>query len=306
MDKQPGQGRRATDLSRHMGVLALALLAGAMAGCGGGGEGSDDSFFGITGPRANGSSPGDSAYTVCVNGTGLVDPNSAEGQKMALRLAARYQVKGGAAYSGTGKSCNTYFTNPAVVLTTLDYGAIVLDEVVLPTPTPAQTKETTPPAQDTVLLPVTPRTCGESEGPGFNGLRLVGPSRHDGLTTVPKSADTFNFDPGLVVYSNAAVSSSALTGSLRVVLWAASGAYTGSAVPAVAIHRAALEVGNDLAQLRNGFQVDPPMAAVSGTTPERGSYCLVVTLEQYSDSCTTADKYCIVDWIQYPNAVQFQ
>lgn len=279
-------------------ALAAGALAGLLAGCGGGGSDSDSdkTFFGITGTRA-----GDSAYTVCVDGSGFIDPNTAAGQKMAQTLAAHYQYTGGGlAYSGSGKTCREHYGNPNLVISMLDYGAIVLNGIAVPAPSPAAS------SPNDFLLPVTPRTCGASEGAGFNGLELVGPARHEGLSTVPKVIDTFSFDPGLVRYVNSTLPSTALTGSLRVTLWAASGIYTGAALPAVSIYRAPLDTGNGANQLRNGFQVDPPLASVSGTTPTVGSYCLVVTLEQYNETCAAADKYCIVDWIQYPNAVQFQ
>lgn len=294
MDKQQAQRLRFIHLSRQRCAAALALLAGALAGCGGGGN--DDSFFGVTGPRANGTSLADSFYTVCVNGSGLIDPNTAAGQEMARTLAARYQITSGMAYSGTQQSCHDYYKNPAVVMSMADYRAMALADAAVPAPAPNPGK-----------TPLTPRACGESEGAGVNGLRLTGPSRYDGLSTVPSTKVNFNFDPGLVSFSNAALSSTALTGSLRTTLWATSGIYTGNAaVPAVIIQRDALNVGNSTSQLRNGFQVDPPLGPVSGTTPERGSYCLVVTLEQYADTCTSADKYCVIDWIQYPKAVQFE
>lgn len=279
-------------------ALAAGALTGVLAGCGGGGSDSDSdkTFFGITGPRA-----GDSAYTVCVDGSGFIDPNTAAGQKMAQTLAAHYQyAAGGMAYSGSGKTCREHYGNPNLVISMLDYGAIVLNGIAVPTPSPAAS------SPNDFLLPVTPRTCGPSEGSGLNGLELVGPARQEDLTTFPKAIDTFRFDPGLVRYQNSAQPSTVQTGSLRVTLWAASGAYTGAALPAVSIYRGPLDTGNGVNQLRNGFQVDPPLASVSGTTPTVGSYCLVVTLEQYADNCNAADKYCIVDWYQFPTAVQFQ
>lgn len=297
--KRIGRAQRVIDGVRQAGVgrLAAGVLSSVLAGCGGGGSSdSDKTFFGITGTRA-----GDSAYTVCVDGSGFIDPNTAAGQKMAQTLAAHYQYAGGGlAYSGSGKTCREHYGNPNLVISMLDYGVIALNDVAVPAPSPAAS------SPNDFLLPVTPRTCGASEGAGFNGLELVGPARHEGLSTVPKVIDTFSFDPGLVRYANSTLPSTALTGSLRVTLWAASGIYTGAALPAVSIYRAPLDTGNGANQLRNGFQVDPPLASVSGTTPTVGSYCLVVTLEQYNETCAAADKYCIVDWIQYPNAVQFQ
>lgn len=306
MDKQQGPERPFPGFRRGTGAATMTVLAGALAACGGGGSSSNDSFFGVTGARANGTSLADSFYTVCVNGSGLVDPNTPAGQDMGRALAAHYQLTGGTAYSGTGQSCQDYFKNLAVLLTMADYQAMVLADTVAPKPAP-QPAPSPDPAPAPAPAPLTPRVCGESEGAGVNGLRLTGPTRYDSLSTVPSTQVNFNFDPGLVSFSNAALSSTALTGSLRTTLWAASGIYTGNAgVPAVIIHRDALNVGNSTSQLRNGFQVDPPLGPVSGTTPERGSYCLVVTLEQYADTCTSADKYCVIDWIQYPKAVQFE
>lgn len=46
---------------------------------------------------------------------------------------------------------------------------------------------------------------------------------------------------------------------------------------------------------------------LSATSPSRGSYCVIVTREEFGPSaCSSSDGYCIVDWYQFGASEQFQ
>ena len=278
------------------GVALAAVMAGALSGCGGGGSGSEDSFFGVTGSRSNNALGLAVPYTVCINGSGFIDPNTAEGQAMGAKLAAYYQLSAPVnAVSGQAYSCADHYKSVDVLLSMDDYRNRIANAA--PTPTPAVT-------------PITPRTCveGQGTGSGTRGLELTGPYRFDGLLAKASSTDAFNLDPGSVKFVNSAFAATALTGSLRYTFWAVAGSYTGGSISGDILVRQALNAaGATPTQLRNGQTLDFPFAEVTGTTPKRGSYCMVVTLEEYnSATCTSADKYCVVDWAQFPTAVQFE
>ena len=285
------------------GVALAAVMAGALSGCGGGGSGSEDSFFGVTGSRSNNALGLAVPYTVCINGSGFIDPNTAEGQAMGAKLAAYYQLSAPVnAVSGQAYSCADHYKSVDVLLSMDDYR----NRIANAAPAPAPVVVTPTP----VVTPLTPRTCvqGQGTGTGTRGLELTGPYSFDGLMPKANSTDAFNFDPGTVKFSNSAFSSTALTGSLRYTFWAVAGSYSGGSITGDILVREGMNLtGSAPTQLRNGHTMDFPYAAVTGPTPKRGSYCMVVTLEEYNSvTCTSADKYCIVDWAQFPTSVEFE
>lgn len=285
------------------GVALAAVMAAALSGCGGGGSGSEDSFFGVTGWRASTALGLSVPYTVCINGSGFIDPNTAEGQAMGARLAAYYQLSAPVnAVSGQAYSCVDHYKSVNVLLSMDDYR----NRIATAAPGPAPVVITPAPT----VTPITPRTCVEGQGTGLGtrGLELSGPYRFDGLAGKANTTDAFNLDPGSAKFVNAAYALTAVTGSLRYTFWAVAGSYSGGSITGDIIARESMNAaGAAPTQLRNGQTMDFPYAEVTGMTPKRGSYCMVVTLEEYNAvTCTSADKYCIVDWAQFPTAVQFE
>ncbi|MBI5719134.1 MAG: hypothetical protein HZC37_15820 [Burkholderiales bacterium] len=162
-----------------------------------------------------------------------------------------------------------------------------------------------PPA--TASAAIAPRTCGLTNGPATGGLDLSGPASFNGLSTSAGASGTVLFDPGDVTYFNPALPSTAVSGSLRVSLWATSGSYTGGTLTGQVVARAPLVFAGGSNQLGNGVKVDIPAATLSATSPSRGSYCMVITLEQFDSlNCTSGDRYCIVDWAQFAASSEFQ
>ncbi|MBL8288524.1 MAG: hypothetical protein JNL85_11130 [Rubrivivax sp.] len=157
------------------------------------------------------------------------------------------------------------------------------------------------------LPAVAPRTCGATNGPAHGGVDVFGSGSYAGLSRTPGTTGTVTFDPGEVGFSDPAQSASALSGSLRVTLWASTGSYTGGTLSGHIVARSALTFTGGTNQLRNGQRSDVPATTLAATSPPRGSYCMVITLEEYGPSrCASSDGYCIADWVQFASSAEFQ
>lgn len=274
---------------KGMGQAAVLLSAALLAGCGGGG-GSDDgtggttaSFFAV---EQLGETSGSFRYTVvCVEGTGFVDPNSAQGRRMGNFLARYHNLTGSyTMQSKTQTSCRDQYRTPTVVMSLGDYEQRVVVSIT--------------------STPIVPRTCPVTAGSGFGGLQLLGVASLSLLSGLALDIGTALFDPGALAYSNSASGAPATTGALRLSLWAVPGSYSGAALPTGYL------IGRDplrnVSPLRNGQNYDVPVFTLNTTSPPRGSYCLSVQLEEYRADCTTADKYCVIDWYQFGQSWQFE
>ncbi len=155
--------------------------------------------------------------------------------------------------------------------------------------------------------PVTPRTCGVTDGPATGGLDLSGTTSISGLSLRAGASGTVLLDPGEVSYVNAALPSTAVSGTLRVSLWASNSSYTGGTLTGQLVARSVIAFSNGTSQLGNGKKADLPATTLSTTSPSRGSYCMVITLDEYGPSrCASSDGYCIVDWTQFASSNEFQ
>ena len=118
----------------------------------------------------------------------------------------------------------------------------------------------------------------------------------------------FSFDPGQIAFVNPNLTPSSYTGSLRSSLWAVAGSYSGGTISGYVVARFQIRFTDGSTQLTNGESADIPTQTLSATTPPRGAYCMVATLEEYNPaSCpTSADGYCVMDWQQFGTSAQFQ
>lgn len=154
---------------------------------------------------------------------------------------------------------------------------------------------------------VAPQTCGSANGTAIGGLDLSGIAIFTGLSRTAGASGAMTFDPGEVTYFNPALPATALSGSLRVSLWASNSSYSGGTLTGQLVARSALVFAGGSNQLGNLQRSDIPTATLSATSPSRGSYCMVVTLEEFDRTrCSSADGYCIVDWAQFATSNEFQ
>lgn len=157
------------------------------------------------------------------------------------------------------------------------------------------------------VAPVQPISCASHGGSGTNGLSLYGATSYSGLSGASSTGGTVTFDPGEIGYNNPNLSSTAYTGSLRAALWAVPYSYAGGGITGYVVATYGITFANGGNQLYNGTSANLSARTLSANTPPRGAYCMVVTLEQYdSANCTSADRYCIVDWQQYGTSATFQ
>ena len=287
-----------------LGGFLAALFA---AGCGDAGTGSSGSYFALQGTQT----AGGLTFTACIDGIQYVDPSSTQGRQIALNLASYYGLVGSyRSFAGDGTGCRDQFPSLSVLLSVSDYNSTVLPAVSgSPSPSPPPpVSPPPPPPPPPPPAPITPRACGSTQGAGTNGLILYGSSSYSGLSGLANNSGTVNLDPGEVAYNNPALSSSSRTGTLRSTLWAVSSSFNGGGISGRVVARYNISFTDGTDYLRNGESSNLPARTLSATTPSRGSYCMVVTLEQYApSSCPgSGDGFCLVDWSQFPNSAQFE
>lgn len=267
--------------------LALVLSAAVLVGCGGGGteggESNSGSFFAVEqfGSGANALT----STVVCVNGTGFIDPVSAEGRRMGSYLARHHNLTGSyQMLSRTQKSCRDQYISPTVVMTLAEYQQRVVASIT--------------------AVPIVPIACPVTAGSGFEGLQLSGAPALSFASPLARDVGTALIDPGVASYSMTAAGAPATTGALRLSLWALKGSYTGAAMSGGQL------VGRDLlngvSPLRNGQTYDFPVFTLDTTGPTRGAYCMVALLEEKRPDCSTTDGYCIIDWQQFGQSWTFE
>ncbi|MFT3776749.1 MAG: hypothetical protein QM772_00490 [Ottowia sp.] len=151
-------------------------------------------------------------------------------------------------------------------------------------------------------LAPTPRTCTENNGPGMNGRTMSGASSYtirDGVASIT---------PGTIAFSNSSYTPDSTTGSLRMRLFAIEGDYFGGQIQGYVIGTFPLRFTDGSNQLRNGqsSQLNTQTVSISSYPPSGRSYCMVTVFEEYdSRNCSTADKYCVVDWTEFKNPASF-
>ncbi len=312
--------------SRLPVLSALAGAALGLAACGGGGT-DGGGFFAITGALEAGGVP----VTICIDDAAFTDPATDKGKRIAANLAAYYGVVGGyTSQAAEGQSCRDRFGLIAHLLSTDDYNKKVLPALAQkPSPdgeTPSSTgggassggssggdssdagssSGGSPGGGSPTAPPVTPRACAGGGGAGTDGLELYGSTSYTGLPQAAGSSGTVTLDPGEIRFSNPNMGPAATTGSLRIQLWAVPGNYTGGSISGFIVATLPLRFTNGGTQLGNDASSNLVTQVLSARTPAAGSYCMVITFEEYSSNCAASDRYCIVDWAQFDTAAIFR
>jgi hypothetical protein len=295
--------------AHHASTTALAC---ALAACGGGGDDATNgsgSLFAVEGVTAAGGLPS----VVCIDGIVYYDPASDKGTAIANTLAAYYKFVTYRAYASNHESCRDRFSTLGALLSVDEYNSKIVPAVpnsAPPSPSPAPTPSPGPspsPAPAPAPAPITPRSCNATSGPGTGGLQLFGQFSFNNLPLTASSSGTVTVDAGEVSFSHPSLTPGSSTGSLRASLWAVAGSYNGGSISGTVVARYPINFTDGSNQLRNGQSSNLLAQTVPATTPARGSYCMVITLEQYdSANCSTSDRYCLVDWSQFPGSTQFQ
>ncbi len=154
--------------------------------------------------------------------------------------------------------------------------------------------------------PIVTRACTSGAGAGSNGLQLFGTASYRNLSAAADQTGNFQLDPGEISFNNPNLSPSSRTGTLRVTMWAVPGDYRGGALSGYVVTRYPINFTDGTSWLVNGESSNLIEKTLSGTTPPRGSYCVALTLEEFSTNCTTSDGFCIADWMQFASANNFE
>ncbi len=154
-----------------------------------------------------------------------------------------------------------------------------------------------------------PIACPAGNGSGTNGLSFFSPSGYTSYrisTALANSTATSSLTWG-VQYANVNnLSSGSYSGSLRAELWAVRQPYSGGTINGIVLGQFSPNFTGTGARSANqiyvgGYSTTTVNSTGSYQTPSVGSYCLVATLEQYSNG-----SYYIVDWVQFSGSVSFQ
>jgi hypothetical protein len=167
---------------------------------------------------------------------------------------------------------------------------------------------TPPPAPPTSL------SCPAGRGSGTSGLGFpAAPNLQYDISTTGASQTSNDTLTWGVSYDNPQLTSSAYTGSLRLSFYAVPYDFQGAGqIDGYLIARVSPSFtgmgARSSSQLYNGYSVSNISSVVSGANPPSGRYCMVMTLDQYNTntaSCTAADHFCYVDWVQFSGAQGF-
>jgi hypothetical protein len=265
--------------------------------------------------------------TVCVENAAYLDPAGTTGRAFAANLARYYRLVGGYRSSaGTGASCRDKFTAINYLISVDEYNKVVLPSlasggtVPAPAPTPAPAPSPSPapsptpapapiPAPTPAPTPTPPPAaiaCAPGHGSGTDGLTLSGQAMFNGLGTSGGATGTVSFQPGRIAYSNPRLTPTSTTGTLRSRLWAVGSSYAGGGINGYIVATYAIRFTDGTTQLMNNRSSDLQVNVLPATSPPRGAYCMVATLEQFDQSCGSTDGYCIADWTQFGTSQVFQ
>jgi hypothetical protein len=167
---------------------------------------------------------------------------------------------------------------------------------------------TTPPPVVTTPRPTL--TCASTDGTDIGGLGFSGGVAYNDLNSAAST-----FDPSITVnygitYSNSGLNNTSFTGSLHITMWAVTSSFNGGTINgfkiATFIPNFTGSGARSSDQLFNFATVSNATSVASGTTPPRGTYCILLTLEEFDPtSCSAADGYCYTDFTQFSNSVTF-
>jgi hypothetical protein len=155
--------------------------------------------------------------------------------------------------------------------------------------------------------PLIARNCPSTFGAGTNGLQLYGTNTFTGLGTVANSTGTVVVDAGTVEFNDASRSATDRTGSLKITLWALEGSYNGGAFAGTSVATYNVLFPGNVTTLQNGQATDLVPQTITARTPPRGSYCMMLALEEFNPAACPSDTdgYCLVDWVQFSPSTEF-
>lgn len=155
--------------------------------------------------------------------------------------------------------------------------------------------------------PIVQRNCPITNGAGTAGLQLFGTNTFSGLSTAANSTGTVLVDAGTVEFNNPALLTTSRTGSLKITLWALDGSYNGGTFAGVAVASYDVVFAGGGTTLLNGQSTDLVAQTLTARNPGRGSYCMMLALEEYNPSACPSDSdgFCLVDWVQFGGSTEF-
>jgi hypothetical protein len=125
-------------------------------------------------------------------------------------------------------------------------------------------------------------------------------------TTTKSSAVNSSLTWGVQYTNTKNLAVGSYSGSLRARLWAVSRSYAGGSISGNVLGDYSPSFTGSGARSANqifvgGYSTTSVNSSGSNFTPPYGSYCIVATLEEFSNN-----TYYIADWVQFSGSVAFQ
>jgi hypothetical protein len=222
-------------------------------------------------------------------------------------VVLRIRVNGVVVGSGLSLSANGPYTFPNTLTTGQTYAIEIQTQPSGHTCVVGNASGTMGTTNIVVVSVTCSLSCPATDGSNIGGLGFNGTVSYSDLTTAAAT-----FDPSIttnwgIAYTNGLF---AFTGSLRLSLWAVSSSFSGGNISGTKIATFFPTFTGPGAQtpnqLKNNFSATGSTTTF-GTTPSAGTYCIVLTLDQFDPTnCTSSDDFCHTDHLQFPGAVTFQ
>lgn len=158
-----------------------------------------------------------------------------------------------------------------------------------------------PPVYD--LPPIKTLYCRSGSGEGIGGVQMEpigGYFTYSELSQSPNTSANVRFGDIKVSYSNPNHTANSSTGTLKLKMWAVSQSYAGGGISGYIVGQKTVSFSNTLNYLFNFQSADVTNITLSGSTPPRGEYCIVVALTQQVDGSDA-----IVDYTAFSESVLF-
>ncbi|HEY3307723.1 MAG TPA: carboxypeptidase-like regulatory domain-containing protein [Desulfuromonadaceae bacterium] len=156
--------------------------------------------------------------------------------------------------------------------------------------------------------------CPPSNGISLNGIQLYGTTSYQLSTTTANAIETATLTWEVYYQNIYYLPTGSYSGSLRARLWAVPYSFTGGTITNSYIlgifnpNFTGTGAYSSNQVYVGGYSTSPISSSVSGQNPPAGTYCVVVTIEEYNTKggCSDPSGYCYDQWMQYAAPVIFR
>ncbi|KAF0221282.1 MAG: Cna B domain-containing [Geobacteraceae bacterium] len=156
--------------------------------------------------------------------------------------------------------------------------------------------------------------CQQSSGVSHNGIQFTGTTSYQLSTTAANATETATLTWEVYYQNIFNLPTGSYSGSLRAQLWAVPYSFSGGTITnSYVLGTFTPNFTGPGAYSPNqvyvgAYNTSPVSSSVSGQNPPPGTYCIVVTLEEYNTigGCSDPRGFCYDHWRQYAAPVTFR